>query len=98
MPAAIKLYSMAVAPDSPARNWRHIASIGANVGLGRKGSVKTTPAKTGGPSPPRRLSRVSLRHPWPGWPLTRSNHVMLPERQAPAFRPGLTFLSAWLRR
>ena len=45
IPAAIKPYSMAVAPDSSARNWRHFASIVANVDLGGKASVNTIPCK-----------------------------------------------------
>jgi hypothetical protein len=36
MPAAIRPYSMAVAPDSSAKNWRHFAIMAGNVEPPRK--------------------------------------------------------------
>jgi hypothetical protein len=47
MPAAISPYSMAVAPDSSAKNWRNFARMPPNIGYSSKASVKWTPYKSG---------------------------------------------------
>ena len=43
IPAAIRVYSMAVAPDSSARNWRKIANIAPCVGHPGEASVNLSP-------------------------------------------------------
>jgi hypothetical protein len=40
MPPAIRLYSMAVAPDSSAVNWRNFANMPGKVGYSSKALVK----------------------------------------------------------
>jgi hypothetical protein len=56
MPAAMRPYSMAVAPDSSAMNWRNFAIMAASIGSGDEGFLKMAcdkkevPAKRAGAS------------------------------------------------
>ena len=59
MPAAMRPYSMAVAPDSSARNWRSFAIMSRTIRPGSKGFLKMTCDE----KKPRRLAGASLYCP-----------------------------------
>ena len=55
IPAAIRPYSMAVAPASSARNWRTFAPMAASVGSSSESSVKVPPVT-------RRFAELTLTY------------------------------------
>ena len=59
MPAAMRPYSIAVAPDSSARNWRSFAIMSRTIRPGSKGFLKMTCDE----KKPRRLAGASLYCP-----------------------------------
>ena len=66
IPLAIRLYSIAVAPDSSARNWRNFANMPGKVGYSSKALVKIDPVNLGCATrqPPSTMTPCSFPPPW----------------------------------